>query len=98
MITSAKFIISATNFSQSPHFALSEVAFLGRSNVGKSSLINALSERKLALISPKQNATRRKIRAIIMFEGAQIIFTDAKCKRVRFSAFCGKCFGRHKRV
>lgn len=52
------------------------VSVIGRTNAGKSSLINALSERKLALISPKQNATRRKIRAIIMFEGAQIIFTD----------------------
>lgn len=52
------------------------VSVIGRTNAGKSSLINALSECKLALTSHKQNATRRKIRAIIMHEGAQIIFTD----------------------
>lgn len=52
------------------------MSVIGRTNAGKSSLINALSECKLALISHKQNATRRKIRAIIMHGDAQIIFTD----------------------
>lgn len=65
MITSAKFIISATNFSQSPHFALSEVAFLGRSNVGKSSLINALTRQKNLA---KNSATPGKTRLINFFE------------------------------
>lgn len=65
MITSVKFIISATNFSQSPHFALSEVAFLGRSNVGKSSLINALTRQKNLA---KSSATPGKTRLINFFE------------------------------
>ena len=65
MITSAKFIISATNFSQSPHFALSEVAFLGRSNVGNSSLINALTRQKNLA---KSSATPGKTRLINFFE------------------------------
>ena len=65
MITSAKFIISATNFSQSPYFALSEVAFLGRSNVGKSSLINALTRQKNLA---KSSATPGKTRLINFFE------------------------------
>lgn len=65
MITSAKFIISATNFSQSPHFALSEVAFLGRSNVGKSSLINAITRQKNLA---KSSATPGKTRLINFFE------------------------------
>ena len=65
MITSAKFIISDTNFSQSPHFALSEVAFLGRSNVGKSSLINALTRQKNLA---KSSATPGKTRLINFFE------------------------------
>lgn len=65
MITSAKFIISATNFSQSPHFALSEVAFLGRSNVGKSSLINALTRQKNLA---KSSATPGKTRLINFFK------------------------------
>ncbi len=42
----AKFIISAPSIKEAPPPSLSEVAFIGRSNVGKSSLINALVERK----------------------------------------------------
>lgn len=39
----AKFLLSAQNIAQAPFIGLSEIAFLGRSNVGKSSLINALT-------------------------------------------------------
>ncbi len=42
----AKFVLSATLFSQRPKDVSSEVAFVGRSNVGKSSLINALCHQK----------------------------------------------------
>lgn len=41
-ITSAEFVKSAFDESHWPHAVLPEVAFLGRSNVGKSSLINSL--------------------------------------------------------
>src|SRR2546428_11295547 len=41
-ITSAEFLKSALKESDWPHDEVSEVAFLGRSNVGKSSLINSL--------------------------------------------------------
>ena len=36
-IISAKFLLSAQGIDDSPEFGISEVAFLGRSNVGKSS-------------------------------------------------------------
>ncbi len=52
------------------------ISVVGRTNAGKSSLINALSEQKLALTSHKQNATRRKLKAIVMHEGNQLIFID----------------------
>ncbi len=45
-VTSTEFIKSAVDPSQYPNNLLPEVAFVGRSNVGKSSLINALVNRK----------------------------------------------------
>lgn len=45
-ITSAEFIKSAPDASHYPSETLPEIAFLGRSNVGKSSLINSLLNRK----------------------------------------------------
>ena len=46
MIKSAEFVTSAVKPSQYPPAALPEIAFSGRSNVGKSSLINTLVNRK----------------------------------------------------
>lgn len=45
-IKSAEFVVSAVRAHQYPADALPEVAFAGRSNVGKSSLINCLVQRK----------------------------------------------------
>lgn len=52
------------------------VSIIGRTNAGKSTLINSLVDEKIALVSHKQNATRRKIKAIVMNEDNQIIFID----------------------
>lgn len=58
-ITSAEFVKSATNPSHYPDYSWPEVAFAGKSNVGKSSLINALVNRKkLALTSSTPGRTR----------------------------------------
>jgi len=45
-ITDAKFLLSAPRLEDCPDTTFSEVCFTGRSNVGKSSLINALTNRK----------------------------------------------------
>ncbi|MBS3769732.1 MAG: ribosome biogenesis GTP-binding protein YihA/YsxC [Bacteroidales bacterium] len=58
-ITKAEFVKSSTQISQLPGGNLPEFAFVGRSNVGKSSLINMLLEKKqLAHISQKPGKTR----------------------------------------
>ena len=57
-IKTAEFIISNTNWRKCPETTLSEYAFIGRSNVGKSSLINMLTNRKdLAKTSSKPGKT-----------------------------------------
>ena len=58
-IKQAEFIISNTNFKNCPKPDLPEYAFVGRSNVGKSSLINMLTERRnLAKTSSKPGKTQ----------------------------------------
>ncbi len=58
-ITSAKFVKSATDPAHYPEDRLPEIAFAGKSNVGKSSLINALVNRRgLAQTSSTPGRTR----------------------------------------
>ena len=58
MITSAKYIISSPDVTSCPQSNLPEYAFIGRSNVGKSSLINMLCHNpKLAKTSQKPGKT-----------------------------------------
>ena len=58
MITSAKYIISSPDVKDCPQSGLPEYAFIGRSNVGKSSLINMLCHNpKLAKTSQKPGKT-----------------------------------------
>ena len=58
-IKTAKFIISNTNYKHCPTAEIPEYAFIGRSNVGKSSLINALTNnKKLAKTSGKPGKTQ----------------------------------------
>ncbi len=52
------------------------VSMVGRTNVGKSSIINALVGEKVAAIANKPQTTRTAIRAIVNRENSQIIFID----------------------
>ncbi|MCE3254638.1 MAG: GTP-binding protein [Rickettsiaceae bacterium] len=54
-----QFKIGAVNYDQIPDSRLPEVAFIGRSNVGKSSLINAMVSKKIAITSKTPGRTRQ---------------------------------------
>ena len=52
------------------------VSIFGRPNAGKSTLLNALMGEKLAIVSPKVQTTRHRIKGIITEKDFQIIFSD----------------------
>jgi GTPase len=52
------------------------VAVIGRPNTGKSTLVNALVGRKVAIVSDKPQTTRRGMRAVLSSEDYQVVFTD----------------------
>src|ERR1700752_1269287 len=75
----ARFLMSASDVSHFPAPAIPEVAFLGRSNVGKSSVINSLLGTKIA----RTSSTPGRTRSINFFEvrwpgkpQPEVIFAD----------------------
>ncbi len=55
----AEFLLGAHQFSQVPSYHYPEVAFLGASNAGKSSLVNAVLKQKIAIVSSTPGRTRQ---------------------------------------
>ncbi len=72
-LSTVNFIISVHSLKQLPEENLPEVAFAGRSNVGKSSLINKLLGRK-ALV--KVSARPGKTQGLNFFEAKEVYFVD----------------------
>ncbi|GAX87288.1 GTPase [Lebetimonas natsushimae] len=52
------------------------VGIIGKPNAGKSTLLNWLLGEKIALVSPKANASRKRVNAIVMHKDNQIILLD----------------------
>jgi len=78
MRVTAQFLLSAVKAAQFPRAGAPEIAFLGRSNVGKSSLLNALVGEKAAKVSQTPGRTRA-INFFALLDGShrrKLIFAD----------------------
>lgn len=53
------------------------VAFIGEPNAGKSTLLNAILEEKVSIVSAKPQTTRQRVMGILNLPTAQIVFVDA---------------------
>jgi GTP-binding protein len=74
-IVKATYVISSPNFDQCPATRLPEYAFIGRSNVGKSSIINAICQQKNLA---KTSSTPGKTQLINHFEITSMLATKGK--------------------
>jgi GTP-binding protein Era len=59
-----------------PEFRSGFVALLGRPNVGKSSIVNAVTGHKVSIVSDKPQTTRHRVMGVYNRDDAQLVFDD----------------------
>ena len=59
-----------------PGYRSGIVAIMGRANVGKSTLVNAIAGEKVSIVSDKPQTTRAPFHAVVSLENAQLVLVD----------------------
>ncbi|MDQ6638334.1 MAG: GTPase Era, partial [Pseudomonadota bacterium] len=70
------------------------VAIVGRPNVGKSTLLNALVEQKISITSNKEQTTRHRITGILTRGESQFVFVDTPGFQTRHVAALNRSLNR----
>ena len=65
-----------TDETQPPEHRSGFVTFVGRPNVGKSSIVNTICRRKISIVSDKPQTTRHRIMGVLTRPDSQVVFVD----------------------
>ena len=87
-------LISASAQSGAPNHRCGLVAIVGRPNVGKSTLLNALVGQKVSITSSKAQTTRHRITGIRTVGSAQFVFVDTPGFQTRHTAALNRTLNR----
>ena len=90
--------MAADSASPAEPFRCGAVAIIGRPNVGKSTLVNALVGERISITSSKPQTTRHRIRAILTDSNSQFIFVDTPGFQTRHRSELNKVMNQGVRL